>query len=122
MNIINQAEVDRLCRAYSETNSQHHIVQQRVDKIERLLDVEMSGMQKLFRRKLAVAIRGSGSIVMRARVWASIAHGTTPVTITPIASAAILVRKGVSIHISFIATEDNIVRECARISEAVDVL
>jgi hypothetical protein len=122
MSKINQPEVDRLCAHYSAASADRETCNRRRDKIEELLDAEMAGMQKHFRRKLSAAIKGSQSTVMRSRVWALVAHGKTPVTITPIASATILVRKGVEIHLSFVATEGNISAETGRLKAAIAAL
>lgn len=122
MSKINQAEVDRLCFHYSAASVDRDTRSRSRDKIEDLLNAEMAGMQKHFRRKLTAAVKGSGASVMRSRVWALVAHGKTPVTITPIASAAIFVRKGFEIHLLFTATEENINDETGQLKAAIAAL
>jgi len=119
MSLINQPEIDRICRAYSDTNAEYAGVSSRKEKITNLMDAEFSKLQTLFRRTLSKSLRLTGASVMHPRVWALIAHGKKPVTVTPIASVTICVRQGVEIRLSFVATEENIRNEVRRVAFAI---
>ena len=119
MNLINQTEIDRLCRAYSDENANLHRFTSRQDKIEELLNAEFKKLQTLFRRKLSRVVKCPPSHVQHSRVWSLIAHGKTPVTVTPIASATIFVRMGIDVHLSFVATEENIEKETRALAAAI---
>ena len=122
MKTINQNAIDRLCLTYSTSLNVRQSIDAEQEMVSRLLDEEMLKLQTLFRRKLNRALLGRGAKVMRSSVYALIAHGKFPVTVTPIACASILVRKGVEIHLSFVATEKNISEEMSKLAPAVHAL
>jgi hypothetical protein len=121
MSIINQSQIDYLCRDYSIADRDYGIACHRKDKINKQLTAEFAKLQTLFRRKLSRAVKWP-STVQNPRVWASIAHGKTPVTVTPIARDTIFVRKGVEIRLSFVATADNIEFETSKLKAAIEAL
>ena len=112
-------KTEQLCAQYSAQSKKIQTHQAERDFIESLLDDQCAGLQKEFRRKLSKATRATGATVMRARCWHLIAHGKSPVSVTPIASATILARKGIEIGISFVATSENINAEVSKLSAAL---
>ncbi len=110
--------IENLCSEYS-TESRYIGRHTRLrGEVEKKMNAQFSKLQSVFRRKLTLALAGSGSSVMRAHVWASVDHSKRPVTVLPIASAAILIRKGVEVHLSFIATTANITAETGKLMRA----
>ena len=120
MSIINQSKIDNLCRDYSIAERDDRVASRLKGKINEQLTAEFGKLQTLFRRRLSRAVKFPPSTVQHPRVWASIAHGKTPVTVTPIATATIFVRKGIEIHLSFVATADNIEFETSKLKAAVE--
>jgi hypothetical protein len=120
MSIINQSQIDNLCRDYSIADRDYKIACSLKIKINEQLTAEFAKLQTMFRRKLSRAVKFPPSTVHYPRVYASIAHGKTPVTVTPIASATICVRKGVEIHLSFVATADTIEFETSKLKAAIE--
>ena len=118
MSLIDQQKIDALCVQYSQFNRSKNAAQRMQDTVEDALAVEMRSLQTLFRRSLTKACRVTG-YPRHPRVWPLIAHGKTPVTITPIASATVFVRVGVEIHLSFVATEATIAAECKKLAVAI---
>ena len=116
---INQTEIDRLCSAYSKTQDDYLGASSRRSKIKNLLDAEFAKLKTLFRRRLSRAVKWPTATVSRQRVWVSFDHSKLPVTVTPIASASISARKGVTIELSFVATVENIEAECAALAAAL---
>lgn len=111
--------LEELCAHYSEALSDQATANCRLNLCAEEMDARCAGLQTKFRRELTIALRGSGARVMRARVYALVDHSVRPVKIRPVASATILVRKGVEVSLHFEATPKNIALEVNALARAV---
>jgi hypothetical protein len=118
----NQDQIDVLCKTYSVLLSKGYETLEAQDILKTQLDDQFSGLQTFLRQKLSRVCRGSGAVVMRSQVWASIDHRKRPVTVTAISSGNVLIRKGWELSWSYLATESNIIAESEKIKAAIAVL
>lgn len=119
--LLDQDSINQLCRDYSKeiTEGYRHDALQK--KLSDALDVECIHLQRLWRRALTVATRGTFINTDRARVWMSINHSVRPVTVTPIASVSICIVQGCELNLSFVATTENIKAETAKFKKVLAV-
>ena len=115
--LINPVRVSTLCKVYSRLTGEGYENDKARSAIREELDFELGALQKLLRRKINKAAKGLS--IMQCRVWANINYAVRPVTILPIASCKVLVRKGVEIELDFIATEENIEAETSKLKAAI---
>ena len=118
---LDEPAIKQLCLEYSRVIQEGY----RYDDLQRqlcaALDVEGIHLQRLWRRALTVATRGTFICTDRARVWMNVNHSVRPVTVMPIASVHLCLRQGVSIDLSFEATPENIKREVAQLSKVLAI-
>ena len=117
--LINQKKVAELCLQYSAANHADAIATRKTSLIREELDAVCKVAQTSFRRRLARTLVGMNVSIMRCRVWNLIEHGKNPVTVIPVATAEILIRKGVRVELDFIASDLNIEIELKKLAAAV---
>lgn len=118
----NQDQINVLCQTYSKLLGEGCKTSEAQDIVKTQLDEQFAELQTLLRQKLSRICRGSCAVVIRYRVWASIDHSKRPVTVMPISSGTISIRKGIEIQWSYKATEENIIAETDKLKAAVAVL
>ena len=94
----NQDQINVLCQTYSKLLSEGYKTCDAQEIVKTQLDDQFTGLQAFLRQKLSRVCRGSGAVVLRSRVWASIDHSKRPVTVMPISSGTINVRKGIELQ------------------------
>jgi hypothetical protein len=118
----NQDQINVLCQTYSKLMGEGYKTSEAQDIVKTQLDEQFIGLQQFLRRKLSTVCRGTGAVVMRSRVWASIDHSKRPVTVTAISSGNVLIRKGWELSWSYLASEANIIAETDKIKAAIAAL
>lgn len=117
--LIDKKATLKLCREYTKSNAKSLRAADDIKRVEDKLQAVCAVAETDFRRRLARSLRGLGCSVMRCRVWHLINHGKSPVDVLPVASAKILVRKGIEVELDFIASEMNIEAELNKLKAAV---
>jgi len=109
-------DTTELCLEYTNQLREERRLRMAQETTSELLDAACSDLQKLWRRELTRAVKGTNALVYRARVWANVDHSKRPVTVMPIASATVNLRQGHEVTVSFRATEEAIRAEAALIA------
>lgn len=119
MKTIDEDKIEELCGTYTAVNAEQWRVREALDCAQENLDDALKPLQTLFRRKLGLVCHPNKAVVLRARVFASVDHSKRPVTVTPVASGLVLVKKGVELSLNFVATRENIEEHCERLGRVI---